>query len=346
MSFATLAVPDLDGIPPRYTIGVGRTFARDLTLSLLDTAVITEVDVQKRPRNEMVLAHRAISRRWKFITEGMRYFDWHLRIESTPESLYTVAADPETVWAQIHSGTGPISCKHVYLREGIEALEHVRAGLGQTVLATLYDAFRMLPLCFTPEYAFGIASYIYWYGEVDETEAIEEMMALHDVKTREELETVTDVFTRSQFFAAMPEWATFAQRVLTRRQVQIAAGRDDYAREVVEAMDSLWNIVRFYGPFADLRSSDFGADPIDFALLVRWSDDDEITRVVDDFLHQSADGDYVIASAVAPLKIVGDDFAQWLKAMESTALLAKAVERVLALLESRQRQLSRIMVRV
>ncbi|MFT0167531.1 PRTRC system protein F [Paraburkholderia mimosarum] len=346
MSFSPLAVPELDGIPHRYTIGVGRTFARDLTLSLLDTGVIAQADIESRPRNEVVLAKRALMRHWTHITDGMRYFDWNLRIEATPQTFYWSQPDSESVWASVHTKEGPVSCRHVYLRDGIEALEHVRAGLGQTVLATLYDAFRMLPLCFTPEYAFGIASMVYWYGESDETEAIEEMMALHDVKTREELESVTDVFTRRQFFNAMPEWAVFAKRVLTRRQVQLAARRDSYAREVVDAMDSLWNIVRFYGPFADLRSEGFGADPIDYALLVRWSDDDEITRVADDWLQQASDGDYVIASAVAPLKIVGDDFTKWLKQMESTALLAKAVERVLALLECRERQLSRIMVRI
>ncbi|WP_321799757.1 PRTRC system protein F [Burkholderia sp. BCC1988] len=347
MSFAPLAIPALDDVPASYTIGVGRTFARELTLSLLDTRVITDADLEERPKHELELASRALSRRWTQITDGMRYFDWQLHIDPTPDGcFYGYHSPPDTLWASIRTTDGPVSCRHVYIRDGIQALENVRAGLGQTVLATLYDAFRMLPTSITPSYALGIAEYMYWYGEADESVALEEMMACYDVKSVDELKSVTDVFTRAQFFAAMPEWVARPKRVLTHRQVRLAAKRDDYAQEVVDAMDALWNIVRFYGPFADLRSEDIGAEPIDFALLVRWSDDDEITRVVDDFLHHAADGDYVTAGSVTPLQVVGDDFANWLKAMESSALLAKAVERVLALFEAHERQLSRIMVRV
>lgn len=347
MTFAPLSVPVLDGVPASYRIGCGRAFARELTLSLLDGHVITEADLAKRPKTELELATRALSRRWTQITEGMRYFDWHLRVEMTPEGTYpSMVDDGETVWAAIQTENGPVSCRQLFIGDGLEALEQVRAGLGQTVLATLYDAFHMLPQAATPLRVFWLASYTYWYGEMDETEALDEMMALHDVKSLEELMTVTDVFTRRAFFEGMPEWAVFPKRVLTRNQVRRAASRDDYAREVVDAMDALWNVVTFYGPFADVRSNDVGADLIDFALLVRWNGDDQLTRVLDDFLHNASDGEYVIASCVTPLKLVSTDFATWLKEMEATALLAKCVERVLALFESRERQLSRIMVRV
>jgi PRTRC genetic system protein F len=347
MNFDTFSVPALDGIPASYRIGVGRTFARELTLSLLDGQVITEADLDKRPKTELDLATRALTRRWSQITEGMRYFDWKLRIETTPEGSYPSMADTgDVVWAAIQTENGPVSCRQLYIGEAVQALERVRTGLGQTVLATLYDALGMLPQVASPWSIFGLASYTYWYGEMDETEALQEMMALHDVKSLEELMTVTDVFTRRAFFEGMPEWAVFPKRALTANQVRRAASRDGFAREIVDAMDSLWNIVNFYGPFADLRSSDVGADLIDYALLMRWSPDDQLTRVLDDFLHTTSDGEYVIASAVSPLKIVGTDFPRWLKEMESTAMLAKAVERVLALFDERDSRLCRVMVRV
>ncbi|MGF6643148.1 PRTRC system protein F [Paraburkholderia sp. GAS82] len=347
MSFDVLSVPALNDIPASYTIGVGRTFARDLTLSLLDGNVITEADLVKRPKNELELATRALTRRWDHITEGMRYFDWRLRIEATPEGCYpSMAAESDTVWAAIQTEHGPVSCPQMFIGYALEALEQVREGLGQTVLATLYDAFRMLPQAATPACIFGLASYCYWYGEADETEALAEMMSMHDVKTLEDLLTVTDVFTRKTFFEGMPEWAVFPRRKLTRNQVRRAAARNDYAREVVEAMDALWNVVTFYGPFADVRCDDVGADLIDYSLLLRWHPDDQLGRVMDDFLHSTSDGEYVIASCVTPLKVTGSDFSRWLKEMEATALLAKCVERVLTLFEERDRRLARIMVRV
>jgi PRTRC genetic system protein F len=201
------------------------------------------------------------------------------------------------------------------------------------VLATLYDAFAMLPTVCTPGYVLGVAEYLYWYGESDEDEAIKQALDMGGYKTLDELLASEEFFTRAEFFSEMPEWAAHPRRTLTRRQIQVAAGKDAFAREVVDAMDTVWNIVRFYGPFADVRNEDVGADMIDFGLIVRWSEDDMVGRVLDDFLHHAAEGDNVIASSVTPLKIVGNDIAEWLKNMESTGMLAKAVERVLSVLD-------------
>jgi len=345
MTFAPLALPSLADLPGVYTIRSGESFSHPLALSLLHSGVITEADVRQRPKSELALAQAALSRRWEQITAGMNLFDWNLRIEQAPEHGYPQYLE-EHLWALIQTGGGPVTCAVICIGRAMEKLESVRAGLGQTVLATLYDAFRMLPTVCTPRYVLGVAEYLYWYGESDEDEAIKQALDMGGYDTVEELLASEDFFTRDKFFSEMPEWAAQPRRTLTRRQIQLAAGRDPFVREIVDAMDAVWNIVRFYGPFADVRSEDVGADLIDFGLLVRWSEDDMVGRVLDDFLHHAQEGDYVIASSVTPLKIVGADMADWLKRMESTGMLAKAVERVLSLLADFQepRTLVRVLV--
>jgi PRTRC genetic system protein F len=345
MTFSALALPSLADVPAAYTIRSNESFVHPLALSLLDSGVITEADVVKRPKSDLALAQAAIVRRWERVTAGMSLFDWHLRLEQAPEHGYPQHRD-DHLWALIQTAHGPVSCSEVCIGGAMKKLESVRVGLGQTVLATLYDAFRMLPTVCTPRYVLGVAEYLYWYGEADEDEAIKQALDMTGYDTMEELLASEDFFTRDEFFSEMPEWAALPRRTLTRRQIQLAAGRDSFAREIVDAMDAVWNIVRFYGPFADVRSEDVGADMIDFGLIVRWSADDIVGRVLDDFLHHASEGDNIIASSVTPLKIVGNDIAEWLKNMESTGMLAKSVERVLSLLSEFQepRTLVRVLV--
>ncbi|CAN7608095.1 PRTRC system protein F [Caballeronia sp. LjRoot34] len=347
MTFAPLALPSLADVPAVYTIRSAESFSHPLALSLLDSGVIAESDVRQRPKSAIALIQTALSRRWEQITEGMNLFDWHLRIEQAPEHGFPQHRE-EHLWALIQTANGPVSCREILIGRGMEKLEAIRAGLGQTVLATLQDAFGMLPSVCTPSFTLSLAEYLYWYGETDEQEAMTQAAELHGYDSVEEMLESNDFFTRAQFFDGMPEWAAAPRRVLTRRQIVLAAGRDPFAREVVDAMNTVWNIARFYGPFADVRSEDVGADLIDFGLIVRWSGDDIVGRVVDDYLHQASEGEYVIASSVTPLKIVGADIADWLKRMESTALLAKAVEHVLSIFDRDEFQSppARVQVRV
>lgn len=332
MTFAALALPTLETVPAAYAIRSGESFVRPLALSMLDSGVIVEADVLRRPKSEAALVAEALTRRWAHITENMHIFDWNLRIEQAPEGyVHDRNKSPDHFWAIIQTSGGPITCKEVCIGGAMQALEAVRKGLGQTVLAALSDALRMLPTVCTPGYTLGLAEYMYWYGESNEAYAIEEAMALHDCKTREDLLTTTDFFTRSQFFEGMPEWAALPRRVLTRNQIARAANSDPLAREVVDAMTTIWGIACHYGPFADLRSEDIGADLVDFGLVLRWAEDDVTGRVIDDFGHSATEGDYVEGSSVTPLKIVGNDLADWLKHMEATALLAKSVESLLTI---------------
>jgi len=346
MSFAPIALPALVDIPAAYTISSGESFTYPLVRSLLDSGVIEAEDVARRPRSELALATSALTRRWNRVTDGMRMFDWNLRLEQSLDGYsYDSLKRTDQVWAMVQTTHGPVSCSHVSIGGAINALEQVREGLGQTVLAALYDACNMLPTICTPAYALGLAEYTYWYGESDESVAIEEAMSLHDCQSREELIETFDFFTRDKFFRDMPEWAAEPKRVLSRAQVRRAAARDEFATEVVAAMDAIWNIARFYGPFADVGTGGAGLDAIDIALVVRWTEDDAVGRVIDDFLQYIADGEFLGAASATQLAIVGGDIATWLRQMESTALLAKAVERLLTML-GREEYQAKTLVRV
>ncbi|MGX7004156.1 PRTRC system protein F [Caballeronia sp. KNU42] len=332
MTFSALSLPSLAGIPGTFTVPTESSFARPFLISLIDSGTVTEADIERHSKSERSIAKAALSRKWNDLTEGMTVFDWRLRIEQQAQSPhYGRPQDLEVLWAVIHTTEGPVSCAELCIAGPMTKLERVREGLGQTVLATLYDAFRMLPNICTPLWAVGFAEYLYWYGHDNEKDALEEAAEMAGCSSVDEYLKDNEFFTRDQFFNGMPEWAAFPKRVLTRRQVQLCAKRDAYAMAVFEAMESLWNIVRFYGPFADVQSADAGADLVDFTLFVRWDHNDAMARVLDDYLQHAGEGEAVVAASVTPINVVGGDLAEWLNRMTSTALLAKAVERVIGL---------------
>jgi PRTRC genetic system protein F len=341
MSFSAIALPSLADVPTRYTVQSGHAFALPFALSLLRNGLIAETDIARRPTSEIALCAKALTRNWHDITARLTRFDWHLRIEQDQygewDGAYLGAsrdANPDVVWALLGTYDGPFSCGQVCVGPAIEYLEGLRRGLGQTVLAALYDVLGMLPLVCTTRMAISIAEYTYWHGHDNEKDAFEEAMFYHDVKTKEELAETTDFVTEKQIYGRMPKWAKHAARKLSRAQVQRAAKPDAFAQAVIDAMDELWTVLLFCGPFADHSSPDAGAELVDFTLIVRWSDDDSVGRIIDDYGHYAAEGDHIPAASVTGLRLSDRSIPEWLQMMRATSLLAAAAERVLDLLGS------------
>ncbi|MGQ7939106.1 PRTRC system protein F [Paraburkholderia sp. D1E] len=353
MSFDAISLPSLDGIPSRFTVQSGDAFARPFALSLLDNGVIAEADVARRPSSEIALCSKALTRNWREITASLTRFDWRLRIEQDQHRALDGSywqscrqTDPDVVWALLGTNQGPFSCGQVCIGPAIEHLEGLRRGLGQTVLSALYDVLDMLPLVCTTRMAISIAEYTYWHGHSDEDEAFREALFYHDVKTKEELTEVSDFVTHKQIYGRMPKWVRRPERVLSRAQVQRAAKPDAFAQAVVSAMDELWTVLRFCGPFADHSSPDAGAELVDFTLILRWSEDDSIGRIIDDYGHYAAEGDHISAASVSGLRLSDRSISDWLQKMRASALLAAAAERVLDLLGSMEFEQQRTLVRV
>lgn len=349
-----LALPHLEGIPTRYTVPVADSFLRPLALSMLDDGLINEADVARRPASTMTLCTKALNRHWREVADRLSLFQWNLRIEENRSSNNFHWRPQEeikhaTAWALITTKNGPVSGPIVCVGPAVEWLEGLRAGLGQTILAALYDVLAMLPLVCTTSMMIDMGKYAYWQGCSTEEDAIEELLACYDC-TREELLTDHEFVSHKDLFGSMPEWAGNPKRVLTRAQVNRVARGDRFASELVDAMDELWTALTFCGPFPDLSARHLGADLVDFTLIVRWNEDDSTARVIDDYARFAYEGDYIEAASVTPIRLTDDSdhssLREWLQKMQSTALLARAAERVLELLGSRDFVQPRTLVRV
>lgn len=341
-----LALPRLGDIPHRYVVPAEATWVRTLLLSLLDAAAVAPEDFAGRPQTMGALLKNVLRRHWLEITRGERIFRWNLG--ASHEQRSWDHADPGVTWLTIAPPDGeddPWPCPTVFVGAAIGRLEAVAEGLGQTVLATFYEALRYLPNTLTPQDALWQAEFVYWHGLNSETEMVEEMMA-EDGKTVEQIVEELAIFRRADFFAHMPEWVVSPQRVLTDAQVRRAARRDTYAREVVAAVDVVWRTVCQAGPFAGCSCRDSESDSVAWIAWFRWSKDDAAGRILDDWANEAMQGEFIEAASAVCCAPGHNDAAQWLQRMRSTARLARAMEPLVDLLGAPTEATARVRVQV
>lgn len=335
---STLALPRLSGIPTKHVCkGGGQAWHGPALLSLLDAGALTLGDAQPKPNSAGSLLLRTLQRHWGEITVGERLLVWNLHV-STALSDWS-ARQPEQsqrLWVFIGDHTDQAhAVPQLYIGPAFERLESVRKGLGQTVLAVLYDALCFLPNVLTPQESFYHASWVHWCGTDDEDEAIEWLYAEGEFETREDAAEAFEGPTRLDFFEHVPEWAAFPQRVLTDRQVRIAARKDAFAAQVVCAVDEICTHVHetaAAGGYADCGTRDAEGDSICWTAILIWHPNDLTLRLADDYLQQACQGEYTDAATVQVLPIDGPDLAQWLQKMRANGQLARRVETLLSLL--------------
>lgn len=324
-------------VPATYVAGDGRQFMRRLALALLNGKVITKDAAATFDANVTAdqIARTAIVDTWRDITNGLRWFDWNLRVSGNEKQ-------PESVWATIHSSNGVGSAPVRYIGPATQRLEQAAPGLGQTVLAVLYDVCsHYLPAICTPYETLGLAEFLYWNGEIDENAIISNLADMNGVdEPTDRSPAALDAFfddcgavRRSQFFRNAPEWACYPQRVLTAEHVEHArrfATDQIFVDLVTSACSEIHRIVTTGGPFARIDSRDASEHGIDYTMFLLWDDNDGTTRVLDDFWNHEFQGDYLEASTAVQLSLTKKDVGNWLNRMRNTATLAAATEDLLS----------------
>jgi PRTRC genetic system protein F len=90
----------------------------------------------------------------------------------------------------------------------LRSLEAERPQLGQTVMAALDQGLSRSCRGLTPRAAFDWCQYVYWRGEKDESELMEEFrMEYKEMPTDEKIHEECNIYTRAKFDAALPGWA-------------------------------------------------------------------------------------------------------------------------------------------
>jgi PRTRC genetic system protein F len=340
---AALALPQLAAeIPTRYVIPGVDALTVPLTIALLEADVIT-APMLRTPRNallvdvfgeqEKLLSERALSHWWtKLIRKTpCKFFRWSLQVQQIEDTNYDALT---TAWF-CFSRMGD-DMPRFALGRGIERLELLLEGFGQTVLAVLRDAVLLLPESFNPWTALDWADQAYWRESRDDVELLEMRREEGGYKTVQELLENEHVVTRAVFFAEVPEWVCAPKRTLSREKIAAAAGNDRLARQVIELCDQIHALVN--RPGFVLHPADKGVYrtsqyPIEGCMVLLWKPFDVIGETIDDYLNDLGQcGEYTDFIDANPVPMTAAGVREFMTLTEQMLQVAVLVEKLILLL--------------
>jgi PRTRC genetic system protein F len=280
-------IPSLsDTIQHTLVPSTGRQQAARLARCLLDAGII-HGQVDPRRAKEPLATCRTFLDQWlraqlpdlKCLSPGFRLLvDGHSTCFNGAQSEQGEAT---IVWFA--------ECSAFAVGEALERLEAIHPELGATVLSVIDGTSMKLVPAFTPWDTLGTAQEYYWYGESDETMALDEQCG-DDPGERAAMRQ--EMVTREKIDAAFPEWATQwrgRRKRLSRRALQQIAvsARSLRVRRVAEcalALDRL-DLDDAFLPDTDGWFVGYGA-------VLTWKPGDITVRVFDDFANHAVEGDF------------------------------------------------------
>ena len=170
---------------------------------------------------------------------------------------------------------------------GLDRLEQATPTLGATALHLLDEHSRYVYPVFTPRTAQDVASMMYWYGEEDETFALEEACA-DDEEARAAMRE--EMVTKASMTEAFPVWALAWQSATLDASAlaQIAAhGSDAFTRDVAALLTKLARL-----KIKDDCRPEIDGEFIGFGAVLSWRADDLTVRVYDDLINNAHQGEF------------------------------------------------------
>lgn len=170
---------------------------------------------------------------------------------------------------------------------GLERLEHAVPGLGATALRLLDEQSRFVYPVFTPRTAQDVASMLYWYGEEDETFALEEACG-DDEEAR--AATRNEMVTKAHLTEAFPAWS-LAWQSAALDAAKLARIADDSGDAVTR------DVAGLLARLARLKIKDDCRPEIDgefigFGAVLSWRTDDLTVRVYDDLINTAHQAEF------------------------------------------------------
>jgi PRTRC genetic system protein F len=215
--------------------------------------------------------------------------------------------------------------------KGVERLEQQMPRLGATVLDLLERKGRFVYPLFVPRIAHEIASMLYWYGEADETMAIEECCG-DDVQAQAEM--YEDMVTKADIDAAYPDWAlSWKPPVLKKTELmQVIQSCDDtYVKDVASLALQL-SCMRINVSFQPEIEGEY----IGFGAVLSWREDDLTVRIYDDLLNSAHEGEFCDLVGEVGFDLSDPQAMQaWQRTMRHRFKAMRLIDRLIWLLSER-----------
>lgn len=258
-------------VPSRYEIRHDLKKTVQTLLAFLDLGMVSETDLVEPWRSESEVLRRAFNRFIEQEGSGLTLFSPRVVIADSLDG-YEAPEPGEDILFCFYS----TSMESLFIGNRTARIEKACPGLGETLLFQIEKALCATFYCVTPERCLDLARYIYWQGEDDEQQVVEEMLS------EGENPDTMEIYRRSDYLAHLPGWAAESREKLPPDRLrEIARTGKGLVKEAAEtALELAAEHIEDYRP---PRFDEFIGDNIDPALYVRWMEEDDVGRVFDDF---------------------------------------------------------------
>lgn len=342
-----LALPALaPEVPAQYVLPGDDALAVPLTIALLEAGVIT--NAMLRPpcsatlaeifgAQEKQLAERALAHWWTKLVRARpcKFFRWELHVQQLEDTGHGYDKDNTAWFCFTRMGYGTNYPPRFALAKGVEKLERLLEGFGQTVLAVLQDAADLLPDPQTPWHALRWAKCAFWDFTENDVELLEKRRIEGAYATVKDLVETEHIVTRAMFYAEIPEWVCAPKRVRSRAEIEAAAS-SKFARQVVDVCDALHDLVThpdFILLPIDKGSSRSGHETIDASMILLWKQFDMIGETIDDYLNDLGNcGEYCEYIDANPVPMTAAGIRDFMTKTEQAIQVAVLTEKLVLLL--------------
>lgn len=324
---APLALPVFaEGIPLEITSDGSMAVSAALSLSLLQAGLLRGEDYRDGFESEHDLVNSAIGRFFMDESEGVKHFD-----------LRTIYYDENPGFAPDDDGLTEMSgideavpvayflrvanaASTVFVKGGIERLEAACPGLGETAMFHLNHSVWAVANCATPAAALEWCEYLYWEGEEDESDVLEAYGedGVH--------------FTRAEFTGTVPEIAYKPRKALNQPALAKLRKSDNaLVREVADVLSKLGAASRKSCDLPNVCNR-LNMECYDYSLVIRWSDDDPIGRILDDRDQWMSGDEYTTdVMGMSAFNATKENIAGWFEYMRLELLRMRLLDRLICL---------------
>lgn len=342
-----LALPALaPEVPTQYVLPGDDALAVPLTIALLEAGVISDA-MLRTPRNALLtdvfaaqekrLAERALAHWWTKLIRARpcKFFRWELHVQQLEDTGHGHDEANIAWFCFTRMGLNNDYPPRFALAKGIEHLERLLEGFGQTVLAVLQDAARLLPDAHTPWSALGWVESVYWGDSNNDVELLENRRIEAGWDTVAELVENEHVLTRATFYRELPEWVCAPKRVRSRAEIDAAASTV-FALQVVAVCDELHALVSqpdFILTPADKGTYRCGRETIDGSMILLWKQHDVVSEMIDEYLNDLGNcGEYCEFIDANPVPMTEGGIRDFMTKTEQAIEVAVLTEKLILLL--------------
>lgn len=276
-SNCAISIPTIDcAVPKKFVI---RHDVKKTALSLatfIDLGLVSEIDLEEPWETEDEVLGRAFNRFIEQEGSGLTLYNPVIVLTDslTDDGSSNDFDTGDNILFSFYSKSRP----YLLVGEGSQEIENGYSGLGETLMYQIGRAVYATLDCATPQSCLDLAKYIYWQGEDDEMMVIEEYLA--EGENPEDVE----IYRRSDYFNNLPEWAADPKQKLSPAQLRkiIRTSEGLVCEAAKAALELSQQLIDGYrGPYFE----EFIGDNIDPALFVRWSEEDDVERIYDDYYY-------------------------------------------------------------